>query len=219
MIAGRRGRQWAPVGTPGIASRRRAAAPRGQPLGRARSDARADQRSEMLLDSRAVMERDASDFGPAGISGSPVPLVGSAPGYEPVEHTADLAYIVRGRSLEQLFAHAALGMFAFLIDLETVEPREAREVRVRGLDREECLIGFLQELLFREETEGFLVTRVGVQTTGPPEVVARVWGEPFDPARHDLLTDIKAATYHDLEFRTDTDPKGELHRVRIVLDI
>jgi SHS2 domain-containing protein len=173
----------------------------------------------MLLDFRAIMERDASDSGRPGISGSPLPYVGSTPGYEPVEHTADLAYIARGRSLEQLFAHAALGMFAFLIDLETVEPREAREVRVRGIDREECLIGFLQELLFREETEEFLVTRVGVRSTGPPEVLARVWGEHFDPTRHELLTDIKAATYHDLEFRTDQDPEGELHWVRIVLDI
>jgi SHS2 domain-containing protein len=154
-----------------------------------------------------------------GASGTPVPRVGGAPAFEAVDHTADLAYLVRGRTWQQLFEHAALGMFAFLIDLKTVAPRQCWEIAVEGADREECLITWLQELLFREEIHGWLLARVQVDEAGPSRVRGRIWGEILDPARHELLTDIKAATYHDLELRTTEGAAGTLHEVRIVLDI
>lgn len=139
--------------------------------------------------------------------------------YEAVDHTADLALLVRGRTFSELFENAALGLTAFLLDLETIEPRVVEEVSVDGADREECLVGWLNELLYREEVQGMVYCRFDVHQAGPTSVRATVRGERLDPARHRTHTDIKAATYHDLRFDEEPHPAGTMHRVRIVLDI
>jgi SHS2 domain-containing protein len=139
--------------------------------------------------------------------------------YEAVDHTADLAYLARGRTLEELFENAAAGMFAFLVDPRTVVPRQEQRFEIEGLDREECLINWLQELLYWEEVRRMLYREFRVERAGPPQVHAVCRGEPFDPERHQLHTDIKAATYHGLEFVTEPSASGDLLRVRIVLDI
>ncbi|MCA9728687.1 MAG: archease [Candidatus Eisenbacteria bacterium] len=171
------------------------------------------------MDDRESSKPAGDAAGDAPEASHPVPRVGSLAAYEPVDHTADLAYLVRGRTFEELFTHAALGMFFFLTDPGRIVPRERRALRVTGRDREECLITFLQELLFWEETQEFLLARVEVSCAGPTEVIAEVWGERFDRARHEIQTDIKAATYHDLEFRRLADAEGDVLEVRIVLDI
>jgi len=139
--------------------------------------------------------------------------------YEPVEHTADLAYIARGRSLEELFAHAAEGMMAFLIDPGFVGSPEEDLLEIDGRDVEELLISFLQEILFRLEVRGRIYRAFEVERAAPPRLRARARGEDFDPARHELQADIKAATYHDLRVVTEESAVGRLWRVRIVLDI
>jgi SHS2 domain-containing protein len=139
--------------------------------------------------------------------------------FEAVDHTADLAYIARGRSEEELFQNAAAGMMSFLIDPETIRPTEDDPITVEGQDTEECLISWLQELIYRVEVRGRLYREFRVEATGPPLVKAVARGESIDSSRHRLLTDIKAATYHDLHLRREETPSGPIYQVRIVLDI
>jgi SHS2 domain-containing protein len=37
------------------------------------------------------------------------------------------------------------------------------------------------------------------------KIKARVWGEPFDPNRHDARTAVKAMTYHMMEIKIEKD--------------
>jgi SHS2 domain-containing protein len=139
--------------------------------------------------------------------------------FESVEHTADLAFVARGRTPEELFTHAAEAMVAFLYDSGSVEPREEEPIEVSGDDWEELLIAWLQEILYRQEVGRRVYRRFRVGSAEPPRLVATAWGEPFDPRRHEILTDIKAATYHDLAVTTETTATGPLWRVRVVLDL
>ncbi|MBK8231058.1 MAG: archease [Candidatus Eisenbacteria bacterium] len=139
--------------------------------------------------------------------------------FEAVDHTADLALLVRGRTFCELFANAALGLTAFLLDPGTIAPRMEEQISLEGADREECLVGWLNELLYREEVHRMVYRRFEVHEAGPSAVRATVRGERLDAARHRIHTDIKAATYHDLHFDQEAHPLGSLHRVRIVLDI
>jgi SHS2 domain-containing protein len=139
--------------------------------------------------------------------------------FEQVEHTADLAYLVRGRSPEELLENAALGLASFLVEPATVRALEEESIELEGSDAEECLVTWLQEILYRLEMRHRLYGRFRVHRAGPPRVSARVWGEAFDPERHHLLADIKAATYHALKIVREETPSGALYQVRIVLDI
>jgi len=138
--------------------------------------------------------------------------------FEQVEHTADLAYVVRGRTLEELFENAALGLMSFLVDPESVAARERERIEVEGDDAEGCLIAWLQEILYREEVRHRLYRRFQVREVRPPLVSAIAEGEDLDPRRHQLLAGIKAATYHDLRIHREDSPVGPLLAVRIVLD-
>jgi SHS2 domain-containing protein len=138
--------------------------------------------------------------------------------FEPVEHTADLAFIARGRTPEELFTHAAEAVIAFLYDRATVEPLEEERIEVSGEDPEELLVAWLQEILYRQEVKRRLYREFRLESATPPRLVARASGESFDPARHEILTQIKAATYHDLVISAETTTAGPLLRVRVVLD-
>ena len=145
------------------------------------------------------------------------------PGFEAIDHTADLALVARGRSIGQLFVNAALGMTSFLIDLETLEPDERIVVEFEGLDLEGALVGFLQELIYQAEVHGRLCCRFDVRLEDPGASPVRgqadCHGETIDPARHTVHTDIKAATYHDLRIVEERDDSGAFFTVRIVFDI
>ena len=139
--------------------------------------------------------------------------------FEPVDHTADLAFVARGRTLADLFTHAAEGMVAFLYDRATVEPLEEERIEITGEDAEELLVTWLQEILYRHEVKRRLYSEFRVESAAPPRLVASAHGESFDPRRHEILTCIKAATYHDLAIVTEITPAGPLLRVRVVLDM
>jgi SHS2 domain-containing protein len=96
-----------------------------------------------------------------------------------------------------------------------VRAREERTVRATGRDPGELVVAFLGELLALQDTEGFLARTVDVTVHGDPptSLEARLVGEPFDPSRHTARTEVKAATYHDLQF----DPVAG--KARVIVDI
>ena len=141
------------------------------------------------------------------------------PPFTRIDHTGDLALEARGRTREELFENAAVGMISFLIDLRTVRTTEELRLEVEGSDAEECLVGWLQEILYHLEVHGRILRRFAVLSSGPPRVRATARGEPLDPARHDLRVQIKAVTYHDLRIREESHSFGPLFTARIVLDI
>lgn len=119
--------------------------------------------------------------------------------YRQIDHTADVGIQAFGRSLEELFANAAWGFLDTLTDATRVLEAESRKIEATGNDREELLAHFLIELLYRFATARELFTRFHFERLDEGKVVATVWGEPFDRARHPVRHDIKAVTYHGLK--------------------
>ncbi len=128
-----------------------------------------------------------------------------ARGFEVIEHTADVGIIARGQSLEELFANAAAGMLHFLIDPGAVRSVERRRVVAEADDLEGLLVVWLSELLVLLNADGFLPAAFDVRELTDRRVVADVAGEPVDPARHRFRLDVKAATYHQLYIRRDSE--------------
>ncbi len=141
-------------------------------------------------------------------------------GFEPFEHTADIGLHAWGRTAEELFAEAALGMVWLLVNPEKVRVAETREITFSAMDLEEALIVWLQEILYLYEVKRFIPASIEVREVRGGSVRARLHGEPVDRARHELKTDIKAATYHDLRIeRVRQEDGSELWRTRIIFDI
>jgi len=127
--------------------------------------------------------------------------------FESVDHTADIGYVCRGASLARLFETCAVSMAAVMFGMEPaseVTLTETLEVEADSVD--ELLVHFLNEILFLWGTAHLVPSEVSVDGITATHVSATVRGERYDPSRHHVLTDIKAATYHTL--RVEERPDG-----------
>ncbi len=136
--------------------------------------------------------------------------------YRLLEHTADLGFLVRADTVEELFERAAAALFDVMWDLDAVRagPVE-REISVTAPDREALLVAWLGELLSLAMAEGWVFGAFQVDRLAPESLSGRAWGEAADPARHRFRTEVKGVTYHRLLVSEDRDGWS----ARVFLDI
>lgn len=134
--------------------------------------------------------------------------------FEEVDHTADLGLRVHAASLEGLFGQAALGLASLLTEPLAVGSSERAEVEIHGLDLEELLVGWLNELLYRFESKRLVLTafpELRIERVGEGyRLLATGTGGRWDPQRHPPGAPIKAATYHGLKIVPDADGGFEI---------
>ena len=103
-------------------------------------------------------------------------------------------------------------------DLEAIEDRLRRPIRLEEASADLLLYRLLEELIFLKDTEGLLlrVPVVGIRGgEGAYTLEAEARGEPLDPRRHRLQADVKAVTLHRL--RVERTARG--WEATVVLDI
>lgn len=135
--------------------------------------------------------------------------------FEVLEHPADVGFLAYGRTLEELFANAALAMFSLACELDHIEERLHREVEATGADTEALLYAWLADLLAIADAEQLFFRRAEVTALVPGRVRGVAYGEKFDKARHRPGTYIKAVTYH--QFGVEEAPEG--WRAQVYLDV
>ena len=119
--------------------------------------------------------------------------------YEYLEHTADMGMVVRGESFLELLTHAAQGLFEAIAVVETVDETVSVEIQLTAESVEELFVAWLDELIFRHETEEIFFKRTVVQRCSETEMSATVYGEPVNFDKHAVYTEIKSVTYHQLQ--------------------
>lgn len=81
--------------------------------------------------------------------------------------TADVAFEAWGRTLPEMFVAAAdATMNAMVVDLETIEPKEVREVQLESESLDMLLFQLLQELIFYKDAERLLLRVARVEVHG-----------------------------------------------------
>ena len=137
-------------------------------------------------------------------------------GYEFFGTTADKGILARGRDLSEVFANAARGLLALMVENPAaVRPVERRAVRLTAGSPEGLLVAWLSELLYLYEVDGFLAADCSIGRLTESDLSAEVSGEPFDPARHRAAGHVKAVTYHGLEITRDAAG----YRAPIIVDV
>ncbi|MCS7386565.1 MAG: archease [archaeon GB-1867-005] len=139
--------------------------------------------------------------------------------FEFLDHMADAYIAAYGRDLREAFGNAAKAMFEVMTDTSKVNPRVKRDVKVEGEDLESLLYMWLEELLFMFEVDLLVFSKFNVKrielVNGKYVLEAEVFGEKFDPSRHERRTGVKAVTYSLMEI---VDRPGECV-VKFVLDL
>lgn len=118
--------------------------------------------------------------------------------YEFVDHTGDIRFVARGRTMAELFENAARALYAAIAGPEGVRALEERVIEVRADDRELLLVCWLSECQKAFDLERLLLSEFRVEEVSDTHVRGVARGEPFDPSRHEFRSEIKAVTFHGL---------------------
>ena len=134
--------------------------------------------------------------------------------FEIIDHTADIGIIAYGKDEKEVFATAAYAMFSLVAELDGVDDALCREIEVTADDKEALLVTWLNELLYLFDVEHVIFNGFEVINLEEHRLRANAYGEKFDPLRHVLKTQVKAATYHMLKVE-----KGDGFRAQIIFDV
>jgi len=136
---------------------------------------------------------------------------------ETFDHTADLGLRIRGADLDDLFQTAAAGLFDVIVaNRDAVRNVQYEQILLEAETTEELLIEWLNDLIYRFETEHWLYGTFDVTIDANGRALeAEIGGEPIDPARHVLDHEVKAVTHHGVSIVRDAD--GYL--AELILDI
>ncbi len=122
--------------------------------------------------------------------------------YELFEHKADIGVKGTGESLEEAFSECAKAMFSVMVNIEMISPDTSFEFKVKSSNREELLIDFLNELLYLKDINGMMFSGFYLYITrdrGKIILKGKASGEKVNKKKHDLKSEVKAATYHQLK--------------------
>jgi len=116
--------------------------------------------------------------------------------------TADTAFAAYGKDLNELFADAALAMFEVMINTKQIKPKIKKTVKVEADDLRGLLFAWLNELLVFYGSDNLAFSKFEVKVDEKKmELKAILYGEKIDVKRHEVRTEVKAATYHRMEIK------------------
>ncbi|ODM99973.1 Protein archease [Orchesella cincta] len=138
--------------------------------------------------------------------------------YEYLDHTADVQIHAWGENLGEAFEQCAMGMFAYITDMDRVDNFGSEQIEATGHDMLSLLYGFLDEWLFLFNAEPYFVARKINITSFDRDnfkISAVGYGETFDLRKHTQGTEVKAITYSNMQFHE----KDNYAEVFVIIDI
>ncbi len=120
--------------------------------------------------------------------------------YKILEHTADSKFQAFGKSLDEAFKNAALGMFSILIDPKQVIQKKTFEFEIDSEDLQSLLYDFLEKFIVLMDTENFLLSdlNVNIEKLADDFYKLACTAKGDDSKNYKTNGDIKAITYHDM---------------------
>jgi SHS2 domain-containing protein len=142
--------------------------------------------------------------------------------FEFLDHTADIGVRITAGSPPELLEEAVRAFYAILLDDRDpggIEEHVERPVDLSTPDGESLVVELLSELIYRFDAEKLILPRLRVEEArlGPRggRLRGKLRGERFDPRRHALATEVKAATYHGIRIEEESG----LLRVDVIFDL
>lgn len=135
--------------------------------------------------------------------------------FETIDISGDAGIRAFGRDLQELFSNAAAGMYSLVTELSGVAETGCIEVSAQGESVEGLLVAWLNELVFRLDAHGFVGKKIAISALSDTGISATLYGEEFDPARHEQKLLVKAATYH----RLSVSQKDDHWEAEVIFDI
>ena len=135
--------------------------------------------------------------------------------YQIVDHTADLGIIVTARSLKNLFINAAKAMIDLMIQGDARGKTELREIVIEGKDFPDLMVRWLGEILYLFYGENLIVSSIEITSLSRNRIKSCIEFVAFDPEYYEIVTEIKAVTYH----RISVEKIDDTWKAMIIFDV
>ncbi len=132
--------------------------------------------------------------------------------YEILEHTGDVKIKAYGKTKEDLFQNAMVGMFAILNSKLKTQKLKPRTIKLKSSDINALLVDFLNEVNYFRQVYKEAYDKAEFKKFSDKELKGMLRGRPVE----EFLEDIKAVTFHGLEIKQN--PRGIWETV-IVFDV
>ncbi len=133
--------------------------------------------------------------------------------------TADVAYIVKSKTLEEVFLDSANALFSTMVDISTVGKKNKIEFNLESKKIDDLLIAFLEEIVFFKDSKNFIFSSVKIkiveEKNSKYKINGQLFGEEINIKKHKLRSDVKAITLH--MFKLEKTKKGWV--AKLVFDI
>lgn len=119
--------------------------------------------------------------------------------YELIEHTADIGIKLEAESLEAIFKNSALAVFDIIAEAKSHKPSRTETIKIiqKAEDIEELFINWLNELLSLSSAKELVFVNFKFNKLSENELEA----EAEAVRDYTIKSEIKAATYHELEIK------------------
>ncbi len=141
-------------------------------------------------------------------------------GYEYFEHISDVGVHAEGQSLSAAIECGTEAMLAVMFDPDSIREGSVVSISASAPTPDLLFVEVLNEVLSLQGLDELALKRI---ETVELEKIAegfiyrgRALGEKFDSSRHEVRTEVKAATYSRLSY---ANPKQESHILECVLDV
>ena len=118
--------------------------------------------------------------------------------YKFLEHQADVGILGIGDTIEESFQESAKAMFEIMFNLKKIKIKKSIKIKVKADSQENLFIEFLNELLAQADLKEMAFSDFEVKIKNN-NLECSAKGEKIDLKKHEIKTEVKAATYSGLK--------------------
>lgn len=126
-------------------------------------------------------------------------MIGTAH-WEHFHHVADIGVRGIGRTREEAFVQAGIGLAAVVTDPAGVRLQSRVDLAAEGCDDDLLLLGWLDAIIYAMATRRMVFGAFDIAFV-PGGATGHAWGEAVEVARHQPVVEVKAATFTELRVR------------------
>ncbi len=142
-------------------------------------------------------------------------MTSNSPHFTFLDHTADMGIKVMGPALGGLFENAAQALMQIMIKKRPAAKTSILSLSVSGEDLSDLMVRWLGEILYLFEGDSKVVMDIDIDSITETRLEATLHVAPFNPKQHEVVTEIKAVTYHQIEVAR----KGHGWQATVIFDL
>jgi SHS2 domain-containing protein len=135
-----------------------------------------------------------------------------------LDHIADIGIEVETENLDELFSEGVQGLLSLFFDTTLVKPKKKLLCSAEEESIEYLFVALMNAVIAVIGQTGYCFNKcetVKITQGKTCTATIKLHGEPLDRTRHDVKTEVKAATYSGLAY---THKKNK-HKVRCLFDV